>query len=156
MPEKRTTIADVAERVGVSKSTVSHALSGKRPISEKTRERIFQVIEELGYQPHPVAQRLAGGQTRTIGFVFPLYSPQIAGLEMKFITGAANVINQADDAFMSSAGYGLFLHTAYPIVYRMGSESSISYSLHVADSQLDYFLIYGPLRSSRYQGLRRS
>lgn len=46
--------------------------------------------------------------------------------------------------FMSSAGYGLFLHTTYPIVYRMGSQSSISYSLHVADNQLDYFLIYGP------------
>ena len=46
--------------------------------------------------------------------------------------------------FMSSAGYGLFIHTSYPIVYRMGSESSISYSLHIADNQLDYFLLYGP------------
>lgn len=46
--------------------------------------------------------------------------------------------------FMSSAGYGLFLHTSFPIVYRMGSESSISYSIHVADNRLDYFLIHGP------------
>jgi alpha-D-xyloside xylohydrolase len=46
--------------------------------------------------------------------------------------------------FMSTAGYGLFLHSSFPIVYRMGSESSISYSIHVDDSQLDYFLIYGP------------
>jgi alpha-D-xyloside xylohydrolase len=45
---------------------------------------------------------------------------------------------------MSTAGYGLFVHTTYPIVYRMGSQSSISYSIHIDDAQLDYFLIYGP------------
>ncbi len=97
---KRITIADVAAQAGVSKSTVSHALSGKRPISEDTRQRIFQVIDQLGYQPHPVAQRLAGQPSRTIGFVFPLYAPQISGLETKFIVGAANVINNADYAFL--------------------------------------------------------
>lgn len=97
---KRATIADVAALAGVSKSTVSHALSGKRPISAETRHRIQQAIAELGYQPNPVAQRLAGGRSRTIGFVFPLYAPTIAGLEIKFITGAANVINQADYAFL--------------------------------------------------------
>ncbi len=97
---KRATIADVAARAGVTKSTVSHALSGKRPVSEETRQRIYQAISELGYHPHPVAQRLAGGRTRTIGFVYPLYAPQITGLEIKFITGVANVINQADYAFL--------------------------------------------------------
>jgi len=46
--------------------------------------------------------------------------------------------------FISSAGYGLFIHSSYPIVYRMGSESAITYSFHVAEPCLDYFLIYGP------------
>jgi alpha-D-xyloside xylohydrolase len=46
--------------------------------------------------------------------------------------------------FMSSAGYGLFIHSSHPIVYRMGNESAISYSFHVAEPCLDYFLIYGP------------
>lgn len=46
--------------------------------------------------------------------------------------------------FMSSAGYGVFVHTSFPILYRMGTESSISYSFHIADSQLDYFLLRGP------------
>lgn len=45
---------------------------------------------------------------------------------------------------MSTAGYGVFVHSSYPIVYRMGAESSITYSIHIADSLLDYFLIYGP------------
>lgn len=46
--------------------------------------------------------------------------------------------------FMSTAGYGVFVHTSYPVVYRMGTESSASYAFHIDDSQLDYFLIYGP------------
>ncbi len=45
---------------------------------------------------------------------------------------------------MSTAGYGLFVHSSFPIVYRLGSESSISYSFHVDDDQLDYFVIRGP------------
>ncbi|MGD8399173.1 MAG: glycoside hydrolase family 31 protein, partial [Anaerolineae bacterium] len=45
---------------------------------------------------------------------------------------------------MSTAGYGLFVHSSCPMVFRMGSESSISYSIHVDDDHLDYFLIYGP------------
>jgi len=46
--------------------------------------------------------------------------------------------------FMSSAGYGLFIHSSAPIVYRVGSESAVTYSFDVLDEELDYFLIYGP------------
>lgn len=97
---KRATIADVAAYAGVTKSTVSHALSGKRPVSAETRARIEEAIRALGYRPHPVAQRLATGHSRAIGFVYPLYSPEFNGLEMKFIAGAASVINQSDYAFV--------------------------------------------------------
>jgi alpha-D-xyloside xylohydrolase len=45
---------------------------------------------------------------------------------------------------MSTAGYGLFIHASWPMVFRMGNESSISYSIHVDDAYLDYYLIYGP------------
>lgn len=98
---KRATIADVAARAGVSRSTVSYALSNKRPISGETRQQIQQAIEELGYSPDPVAQRLAsGGNGRNIGFVLPLVAPEVTGLELKFIAGAAGVINQADYNFI--------------------------------------------------------
>lgn len=46
--------------------------------------------------------------------------------------------------FMSTAGYGLFVHTSFPMVFRMGSESNASYSFHILDNQLDYFIIRGP------------
>jgi alpha-D-xyloside xylohydrolase len=46
--------------------------------------------------------------------------------------------------FMSTAGYGLFVHSSFPMVYRMGSESNASYSFHILDNQLDYFILRGP------------
>ena len=96
----RATIADVAARAGVTKSTVSHALSGKRPVATGTRLRIKQAIADLGYYPNPIAQRLAAGRSLTIGFVYPLYAPQIAGYEMRLISAAANAVSQAGYAFV--------------------------------------------------------
>jgi len=46
--------------------------------------------------------------------------------------------------FMSSEGYGIFINSSYPMVFRMGTESAISYSFHVMEEQLDYFIIHGP------------
>jgi alpha-D-xyloside xylohydrolase len=46
--------------------------------------------------------------------------------------------------WMSSRGYGVFVHTTCPIVFRIGSESALSYTFHVLADELDYFLIYGP------------
>jgi DNA-binding LacI/PurR family transcriptional regulator len=96
----RATIADVAARAGVNKATVSHTLSGKRPVSAEARRRVEQAIRELGYTPHLVAQRLAGGASRTIGLAYPLYGEELGGLEMKFISGAASVMNREEYAFV--------------------------------------------------------
>ena len=98
---KRATIADIAARAGVSKSTVSHTLSGKRPISLATQRRVRAVIEEVGYRPNVVAQRLAGGgHARNIGLVFPLSGSLIASTETEFIVNAANAANAADYTFL--------------------------------------------------------
>jgi DNA-binding LacI/PurR family transcriptional regulator len=97
----RITIADVAKRAGVSISTVSYAISNKRPISDETQQRIQQAIEDLGFHPNQSAKRLASKEkTRNIGFVLPLQGSELTGLEMKFISGAAKVINQADYTFI--------------------------------------------------------
>ena len=59
-PLKRTpTIHDVAAALGMHKSTVSLGLSGKGNVSKKTSERIQNMAREMGYQPNPLAQRLA-------------------------------------------------------------------------------------------------
>ncbi len=61
-------ITDVAKAAGVSPSTVSHVLNGKRPISQATKAKVFQAIEELGYSPNPNAQALKSSRTGIVGF----------------------------------------------------------------------------------------
>lgn len=64
---KPTTLKDVAGALGMHKSTVSLALSGKGTISAETRRRVTQVAHELGYEPNVIAQRLARGtETATV------------------------------------------------------------------------------------------
>jgi LacI family transcriptional regulator len=66
-----TTIKDVARAAGVSVSTVSHVLSGKRPISESTRLRVLETISSLGYRPNRLAQGLVSKNSGSIGLLVP-------------------------------------------------------------------------------------
>ncbi|WP_033214528.1 LacI family DNA-binding transcriptional regulator [Kitasatospora phosalacinea] len=66
------TLADVARHAGVSPSTVSYVLSGKRSISEATRRRVQHAVEELGYHPNAGARALAGRRSHIIALVVPL------------------------------------------------------------------------------------
>lgn len=83
------TIADVARAAGVSVSTVSRILNGKPDVAARTRRRVQQVIEKLGYTPHAQAQRLAAGRSRTIALLFPLRHKSFTHLELDFVVGAA-------------------------------------------------------------------
>ena len=65
------TIADVARRAGVSATTVSHALSGNRPVAAETRERIADAVRELGFRPNGVARSLRLRHTLTAALVIP-------------------------------------------------------------------------------------
>jgi len=69
---KTITLADVAHRAGVTKSTASFAFSGKRKISDATKERIFAIAKELGYRPNPHAQRLGAGRAAKLVGLFAL------------------------------------------------------------------------------------
>jgi DNA-binding LacI/PurR family transcriptional regulator len=66
------TLADVARHAGVAASTVSYVLSGKRPVSEETRERVGRSIKLLGYQPHAGARALASAKSNVLALVIPL------------------------------------------------------------------------------------
>ncbi|MEY9840991.1 LacI family DNA-binding transcriptional regulator [Streptacidiphilus sp. EB103A] len=66
------TLAEVARHAGVSSSTVSYVISGKRTISGATRKRVEQAISELGYHPNAGARALAGKRSHIIALVVPL------------------------------------------------------------------------------------
>jgi LacI family transcriptional regulator len=98
----RPTQVDVARRAGVSRATVSYVLNGvseeRVPISEETRQRVLEAIEELGYEPDARAQALRSGSTKTIALIIPdLQNPHFC----EYATG----IEEAARA----AGYHLLL-----------------------------------------------
>ena len=72
---RRPTQEDVARMAGVSRATVSYVINnrtdGNVRISEETRCRVLEAIEELGYRPNVLARSLRRGQTHTIGMIVP-------------------------------------------------------------------------------------
>ncbi|MBO0791944.1 MAG: LacI family DNA-binding transcriptional regulator [Ktedonobacteraceae bacterium] len=97
------TMADIAKRAGVALSTVSHTLSGKRPVSAQVRQRVLQAIAELEYEPHAVARALATKRTRTIALLYPALSSSLPEPHFEFVSG---VLEAA-----SLRKYGLLLWT---------------------------------------------
>jgi DNA-binding LacI/PurR family transcriptional regulator len=95
---------DVARRAGVALSTVSYALSGKRPVSEETKQRIFKAIDELGYHPNLLARGLASRRTKVIALLFPALVEGLSEVQLEFVTSAAAVASQQ--------GYALLLWTS--------------------------------------------
>jgi DNA-binding LacI/PurR family transcriptional regulator len=104
------TIKDVAQRAGVSVSTISHALTGKRPVKEKTRRRIFEAIEELGYRPNLQAQALVTGYTQIIALLFPYEYDGESATSTGLSTIQLEMIWEADMAVQAS-GYNLQLYS---------------------------------------------
>ncbi|WP_293695631.1 LacI family DNA-binding transcriptional regulator [uncultured Agrococcus sp.] len=68
-PPNTPTIRDVATKAGVSISTVSHTLSGKRPISEATRRRVLDAIDALNYSTNALAVSMRRGRSGLIGMI---------------------------------------------------------------------------------------
>lgn len=71
MEEKNLTINDIAEELGVSKTTVSRAISGKGRIGAETRKKVLAYIEEHNYRPNVIAKGLAQNKTFNLGLVLP-------------------------------------------------------------------------------------
>lgn len=65
-------IGDIAKALGVSKSTVSRALSGNGRVSSEMREKIIRYTNEIGYAPNAAAKNLATTRTFNIAFSMPL------------------------------------------------------------------------------------
>lgn len=82
----RATLTMVAERAGVSPSTVSRILNGTARVSQEKQALVKTVIEELGFRPDPAARGLAGGRTMSIGVLTqfidsPYYGEALRGIE---------------------------------------------------------------------------
>ena len=85
---RQPTIYDVAQRAGVSPSTVSRTFGVPGRINEATRQRVLVAAEELGYRPNPHARALQSGRHKTIAMVLsditnPHFFEMIRGAEQR-------------------------------------------------------------------------
>ncbi len=68
------TIYDIAKKAGVSIATVSRVFNNSANVSEKSRNKVLAVAEEIGYHPQAFAQGLASRKTNTVMVVVPVIS----------------------------------------------------------------------------------
>lgn len=104
------TMKQVAEKAGVSTSTVSHVINNTRVVSDDVRERVLAVIQELRYIPSAVARSLKNDKTHTIGMMIPnnsnpYFAELIQGIEDASFKLGYNIIlcNAYDDAKKQAA-----------------------------------------------------
>lgn len=100
------TIDDIARDLGVSKTTVSRAISGKGRISESTRQRIQAYIQETNYRPSAAAKGLAESKTYNLALVLPR---SLFKLDMPFIRKSMTAI--CEEAFLQDYNILLCLST---------------------------------------------
>jgi LacI family transcriptional regulator len=85
-PTPGVTIQDVAALAGVSAMTVSRVINKRDRVAPATRQRVEQVIRDLGYVPNALARGLLTGRTRTIGLIVsgisnPFFTEIVTGVE---------------------------------------------------------------------------
>ena len=88
---RRPTIADIAQRAGVSKVSVSYALNGHPGLSDLTRQRILAIAEEVGWHPNRAARALSAARSGSCGLALarpartlayePFFSKLLSGIE---------------------------------------------------------------------------
>ena len=98
----RTTIADVAREAGVTKATVSHALSGNRPISDETRAKVLAAAARLNWVPSQSARALATSRANAIAVVLARDPEVIANDSFfpAFISGVESVLAENETALL--------------------------------------------------------
>jgi len=130
------TLADVAKRAGVSKSTASRGLSGRGSVSLATRKMVFSAANELGFVPSNAAESLATGRSRNIAVVTPFinrwfYSEVIDGVESALIGAGYDLTlyRLTDNPEQRKALFDYFL-------VRKGVDAVIALTLFISDDEV--------------------
>lgn len=72
------TLQEVAQKLGLSIATVSRALDDYPEIALKTRQRVQQAAQEMGYVPNRAARQLRRNKADAIGYILPAETPRFA------------------------------------------------------------------------------
>ena len=119
------TIADVAQRAGVSIATVSRVLNGTTPVVPETAERIRIAIDELHYVPRTAARILASRRTNTIGLLLPEIGEAFFASLLRGVEAEAR-----------AAGFDLLIHTTSHLPHASTPSPRRSLAEHNTDGLL--------------------
>ncbi|MBQ0891371.1 LacI family DNA-binding transcriptional regulator [Streptomyces anthocyanicus] len=129
MARKQPTIADVAQRAGVSRTSVSFALNDRPGIAQETKKRILTAAAELGWTPSRPARALSLGKAGAFGLVLAR-EPEDIGADLFFPAFIAGV-----EVVLGERGDGLMVHVTTP-----DRERSV-YERLAADRRVDGVLL---------------
>jgi DNA-binding LacI/PurR family transcriptional regulator len=133
--KKRITIADVAQKAGVSKQTVSRVINNRPDVAPETRKRINLIIKSIGYSPDPIARSMKGS-THTLGCI----TPNLSDFNFSSIVQAAQTEARRN-------GYFVLTGSAQ-------SEIDVSPLLsEMVNRRVDGLLVINPRDDNRYQYL---
>ena len=135
------TMKQVAERAGVSTSTVSHVINNTRKVSADVRERVLAIIAETRYIPSAVARSLKNDRTNTIGMMVPnssnpYFAELIQGIEDAAFKLSYNIIlcNAYDDPRKQAAYLRVLLEKRIDglILVSSGADADLADQLRTA------------------------
>jgi LacI family transcriptional regulator len=108
MPGKAKTLKELAERLDVSITTVSRALSGDPAIALKTRERVAEAARTYGYVPNTAARTLVSGRSGFVGLVLPIRGPALVDSFLgEFVTGLGDgLVSHGSHLILAAAPEG--------------------------------------------------
>ncbi|SMP61391.1 LacI family DNA-binding transcriptional regulator [Anoxynatronum buryatiense] len=124
-------IKDVAKRAGVSISTVSRVINSSKPVKPKTKDRVLEAIEELGYRPNAIARSLKVKHTQSIGIMVPDIANQFYPEVVRGIEDVANMYE-----------YTIFLCNT-----DLDYEKELQYFTELEEKQVDGLIFMGNLIS---------
>src|SRR5215218_7003675 len=134
---KETTIYDIAKKLNISPATVSRGLKDHPSISKKTKKKIFDMVDAMGYRSNHFARNLRQQQTNTIGVIFH-------ELNCNFITSVLS----GSEKITTAAGYYLIIaHSSESAVKEMANARNLFHkrvdgliaSLSLDTTELNHF-----------------
>lgn len=105
--KRRATLKDIADKLGIGRTTVSNAYNRPDQLSDALRDKIFRTAEQLGYAgPDPTARSLRRGKSQSIGLLYPsplsyAFTDPVAAL---FVQGIATEIEREDYTLLLVGG----------------------------------------------------
>lgn len=114
MKRHQVTIIDIAQKLNISKSTVSRALTGHPSVRSDTRQAVMELAQKMDYQRNMLAINLSSSQSKTIGIIVP-----------EFVTSFFPIVIMGAQEIADQAGYSVLI-----------SQSNETYETEVANAKV--------------------